>query len=539
MTGQNFLPRTTLGQVGIPTQIIQNLLDRFEKDKLTIHSMMLVRYGKVAAECWWKPYAPELPHHIYSFSKSFTSTAVGFAIAEGYFSLNDHVADFFGDKIKPIADSRIRLLTVRHLLTMSSGIMANELIAASDTDWAEIFLNSPMAFDPGSAFHYNSINSYLLACIVKQTTGLGLCDYLRPRLFEPLGISDVRWETSPDGVETGGWGLYLRTEDLAKFGLLYEQRGIWNGKQLLPKGWAEEATKMQIDNSVTSKGEIDIIDNKAGYGYQFWCCRTPGIFRADGAFAQYAIMWPDKDLVFVVTSGQGPPTKVLDAIWDELITPMLEQDGTANWVKNPNAGSDPALQRRFDSLSLAPTPAVSPRQPELEERINRKVYRCSHNLVSMLPFVVRGMDRLFVRGLRQFDFNFGSDRCLFTWTENKELNSLVIPFDGTFARSSLLLSGKRYDVASCGRWKDETTFTMEVHFIHTPHKRIWNIQFPLGGDSAVVTNDELPTLRDSLGFAFDMKMASAPEQLEKQVLRFCEKIQLPVIAIPSLLDSET
>ena len=157
----------------------------------------------------------------------------------------------------------------------------------------------------------------------------------------------------------------------------------------------------------------------------------------------------------------------------------------------------------------------------------------------MLPLVVRGMDRLFVRGLRQFDLNFSSDRCLFTWTENRELNSLVIPLDGTFARSSLLLSGKRYDVASCGHWKEENTFVLEVYFIHTPHKRIWNIQFPLGGDSAVVTNDELPTLRDSLGFAFDMKMASAPEQLEKQALRFCEKIQLPVIALPSLLASES
>ncbi|MDD6174444.1 MAG: serine hydrolase [Firmicutes bacterium] len=539
MANQSSLPRTTLGQAGIPARIVQNLLDRFEHDRLTIHSMMIVRRGKVAAECWWKPYSPELPHHIYSFSKSFTATAVGFAIAEGYFSLDDLAADFFGDKIKPIADSRIRLLTVRHLLTMSSGIAVNEVIAASDGDWAEILLNSPMAFDPGSAFHYNSMNSYLLACIVKRTTGLGLCDYLKPRLFDPLGISDFRWETSPDGVEAGGWGLYLRTEDLAKFGLLYTRRGVWNGKQLLPEGWAEEATKAQISNSVTSKGEVDIIDNKAGYGFQFWCCRTPGIFRADGAFAQYAVMWPDKDLVFVVTSGQGPPTRVLDAVWDELITPMLEQDGTADWTEQPGAADDPALQKRFASLSLVPPPSASPRRPELEDRINRRVYRCPHNLVSILPFVIRSIDRTLVRGLRQFDLNFDRERCLFTWKENKDLNSIVIPMDGSFAYSSLLLSEKRYDVASCGRWKDENTFEIEIYFIHTPHKRILNIQFPLGADSAVVTNDELPTLRDSLGFAFDMKMASAPEKLENQALRFCEKIQLPVIAIPRLLASES
>ncbi len=537
MAIQTSLPRTTPGQVGISADAIQNLLDRFEQDHLTIHSMMVVRHGKVAAECWWKPYAPDLPHHIYSFSKSFTSTAVGFAISEGYFALDDLVANFFPEKIKPSADSRIRLLTIRHLLTMSSGIIANEVIAASDGDWAEIFLNSPMSFDPGSAFHYNSINSYLLACIVKRTTGMGLCTYLKPRLFDPLGIVDVRWETSPDGIETGGWGLYLRTEDLAKFGLLYEQYGMWNGKQLLPKGWAEEATRSQIDNSVTSKGDIDIIDNKAGYGYQFWCCRTPGIFRADGAFAQYAIMWPEKDLVFVVTSGQGPPTLVLDAVWDEFLTPLLEQDGTGNWQERPDAPHDEGLLKRFSALSLAPqTP--SPRKPELEAKITRRVYRCPRNLVSMLPFVVRGMDRLFVRGLRYFDLNFSEEKCLFTWKENKELNSLVIPLDGTFSRSSLLLSGNRYDIACGGGWNHENNFEIDVYFINTPHKRTLQFEFPLGGDSAVVTNDELPTLRDSLGFAFDMKMASAPEPLEKQALRFCEKIQLPVIAIPSLLASE-
>ena len=243
---------------------------------------------------------------------------------------------------------------------MSSGIVANEVIAASEGDWAEIFLNSPMAFEPGTAFHYNSINSYLLACIVKRTTGQGLCEYLKPRLFDPLGIPDVRWETSPNGVETGGWGLYLCTEDLAKFGLLYEQHGIWEGRQLLPPGWAEEASKPQIDNSVTSKGEVDIVDNRAGYGYQFWCCRTPGIFRADGAFAQYAIMWPDQELVFVVTSGQGPPTRILDAIWDELITPMLCPIDSAAWinasgfaVSSTHAGLNPhrsalRTERRLD-----------------------------------------------------------------------------------------------------------------------------------------------------------------------------------------------
>ena len=211
-----------------------------------IHSFMLVRHSHVVAEGWWSPYGPDIPHKMFSLSKSFTSTAVGLAIAEGKLSLDDPVLSFFPDDAPTNPGPYLKAMRVCDLLIMSSGqnlntvtrlgdVMRNSAISGEKITKA--FLAAPVECKPGTLFIYNTPGSYMLSAIVQKVTGETVFDYLRPRLFDPLGIKNPTWDASPQGITFGGVGLNIRTEDIARFGLLYLQKGEWNGKQLLPASW--------------------------------------------------------------------------------------------------------------------------------------------------------------------------------------------------------------------------------------------------------------------------------------------------------------
>jgi CubicO group peptidase (beta-lactamase class C family) len=186
------------------------------------------------------------------------------------------------------------------------------------------FLAAPFVHEPGTFFVYNSLGTYVLSAIVQKVTGEKLIDYLYPRLFRPLGIVGAVWDESPQGINTGGWGLYLKTEDLAKMGLFILRKGNWDGRQLLPEAWFDEATSSHIASlpagrrpeQITSKTkEIDWLQ---GYGYQMWRSRHNS-FRADGAYGQYILILPEKDAVIVVTANLRDMQDELNLIWKHLL----------------------------------------------------------------------------------------------------------------------------------------------------------------------------------------------------------------------------
>lgn len=239
----NELQRSTPEAEGVSATAISTFLDSVAVGKHEFHSLMLLRHGKVIAEGWWNPYRPDLRHSLYSLSKSFTAAAVGFAGAEGKLSLSDKAVSFFPNELPDTVSSYLQQLTVKDLLTMSVGQEPDPTgIVAQDTNWVKRFLRVPIKYQPGSRFLYNSTATYMLSAIVSKVTGQKVIDYLQPRLFEPLGIAKPDWEESPQHINTGGWGLRLKTEDIAKFAELFLQKGKWNGKQILPQGWAEEAS---------------------------------------------------------------------------------------------------------------------------------------------------------------------------------------------------------------------------------------------------------------------------------------------------------
>ena len=298
--------------------------------KEELHSIMVLQHGKVIEEA---RFAPDTAHFMMSVSKTFTATAVGFAISEGLLHLDDKITDIFPEDVPEGASDTLRRITIRHLLTMNSGHAkdpTNPIWHDTEGGWIRHFLSWPQPYEPGTCYCYNSLGTYMLSAAVQKVTGQKVVDYLEPRLWKPLGIEKPYWQDSPDGINCGGWGLYLKTEDMARMGLCLLQGGKFAGKQVIPAEWVSQMSARQVDSAPAGLTSIQVeergLDKESnewlqGYGYQMWRCRK-GAFRADGAAGQFILVFPDKDAVIVTTAQIGNMGEELYLI-REYIEPAL------------------------------------------------------------------------------------------------------------------------------------------------------------------------------------------------------------------------
>lgn len=319
-TDDNSLPRAYSGD---SVQFDSVFFDVARTACNELHALMIVKDGKVIYEKWDPSYGPDHLHVMWSASKTFTATAVGFAAQEGLLKVTDKVVDYFTEDELPAEQTDwLRKMTVYDLLIMSSGFR-DDCIGKAESgknfDWAKETLSSEIIFEPGTQFSYNSMNTYLLSVIVSRVTGMRLDDYLNDKLFTPLGITDYRWKVSPQNYSAGGWGLYFRTEDFAKMGLFMLQKGEWDGKRLLDEEWFDDAMSAQImqyagqGHSPEEIAAMNQNDWNQGYGYQMWCCRYGGV-RLDGAWSQLCVIYPDKELVVVAQSHSNSPDEMFNSI---------------------------------------------------------------------------------------------------------------------------------------------------------------------------------------------------------------------------------
>ena len=320
------LPRSTPEAEKVSAKGIIDYLDAVKESGQDLHSVMILRHGKVVVEHWLGDHAADKPHIMNSVSKTYTATAIGFAVAEGRIKVTDKVISFFPDKLPTQMSQNLKDMEIKHLLTMSVGHDPNAVREKTRTndDWVKVFLAEPITEKPGTQFNYNSVATYMLSAIIQKVTGEKLIDYLYPRLFRPLGIVGATWDECPQGINTGGWGLYVKTEDMAKLGQFILQKGKWNGEQLLPASWINEATTSHIASlpagtkkeDVTAKPEDS--DWLQGYGYQMWRSRHNS-YRADGANGQFILVLPEKDAVIVTTANIGDMQAELNLIWKYLL----------------------------------------------------------------------------------------------------------------------------------------------------------------------------------------------------------------------------
>jgi CubicO group peptidase (beta-lactamase class C family) len=342
------LPRVSPESQGVSSSDIKTYFDNMLSCPTgEPHGIMILRHGKVIGELFPKPFDASYPQMLYSVAKSFVGIAVGLAIEENRLRLTDRVASFFPDLLPDSISDNLASMTVRDLLTMTSGIQPDPLMRTTGADWIRRYLAKP-AEKPGETFHYDSMCSYLLSAIVQRVTGQKLLDYLMTRIFIPMHISVVEWEESPEGINTGGWGLRMQVESMAKIGQLLLNKGNWEGKQLISSEWVEEMT-----SSLQETGMMDT------YGYHIWRCDYPNAYRADGALGQYIIVAPDEDMVVAITqanTSNGVAERHL--VWDLLrkvkSEPLHDTSGYVQLQKAQSAYSLPTVdmgKRNIRSLS--------------------------------------------------------------------------------------------------------------------------------------------------------------------------------------------
>ena len=332
------LPRALPEEVGLDSAVLSQTITQLDEKFNRVDSVMILRDGKVVAEAWRPPFAPDQPHALYSLSKSFCSTAVGFAVAEGKLKLDQKLVEFFPDELPDDPDPRLKDVTVQHLLTMSCGndsdpwpaeMMGTDyglkpILSDAQPTWAKQFLSRKIVFEPGTKFVYNTNGTYMCSAIVQKAVGEKVVEYLKPRLFDPLHIDTPYWEESPQGVNKGGTGLFLKTEDIAKFGQLYLQRGKWNGEQILSEEWVEDATSKHVSN-----GDDPNSDWAQGYGYQFWRCRY-NVYRGDGMYSQFCVVMPDQNMVVAINSDCNDYQGILNVLFETLIPAAKDAPLPAN-----------------------------------------------------------------------------------------------------------------------------------------------------------------------------------------------------------------
>jgi CubicO group peptidase (beta-lactamase class C family) len=458
------LPRSIPESEGVSSSGIINFLNAADTTKsVELHSFMFLRHGKVIAEGWWKPYGPDYKHILYSASKTFTATGIGLAVSENRLKLTDKVISFFPYSLPDTISDYMKELTVQNLLTMSVGQEPEPRSMGNNGDWINTFLSTKPVHKPGSVFMYNNMATFMLSAIVQQVTGQTLFNFLQPRLFKPLGIRGNDWDLNPQGINMGMIGLRLRTEDLAKFGQLLLQQGVWNNKQLIPKEWVKEATTFKIEsNGGSPRISKENNDWAQGYCYQMWRGRNNS-FRLDGMGGQFVVILPDLDAVVIFTANARNTQDELNFIHNYLI-PSIK-----------SSSSIPKDQNSYDKLLI--------KQKELNVKVAG-----AESTKSRLENKISGKE--FMLDKNDFDiqsvyFAFNNDACSFAikrdnqitilkagyaiWKFSKSpLTSLLAPSRNTASKSidaNYAVPQASVDAASIYSWSDDSTLELSTRFV--------------------------------------------------------------------------
>lgn len=460
---QDLLPRSTPEAQGMSSAHIQEFMDTLMQDTRTeIHSCIVMRHGHVVAEVYPQPWQKDYRHTMYSVSKTFTSVAVGMCIQDSLIALSDTIGKFIS--MPASATRNVRAITVRDLLTMQSGIPVDTKIRIHETEWLRAYLSKKNTAVPGTRWAYDSIMSYILSAIVQKVTGQMLMDFLKERLFFPLGITDALWEESPEGITCGGWGLYIRPEAMAAFGQFLLNKGQWQGKQLLSTSWVEEMMKPQSVNG--------------RYSYHIWQTKYPGWAEANGANGQFIFIIPETDMVVSITQCTGKTAPIQDWIKTMLVDRCMHE--ALPPPTSPNPPKDLKALKNYtlplaqgqaycsDSIPLQDTEVNIANPLVLEDNPLRwKRFGITQSNDTML------LDILDTDG-RKYTITLGYGK----WIES-EFNALPYytpPFQGNFSNLPAT-----WHVAGSYAWQGKDTLNIELHWIDWLTSASLEILFPKQG----------------------------------------------------------
>jgi len=474
MQPRDGLPRSTPEAEGVSSERIMAFLDDVAAAGLEFHGWMLARHGKVVAEGWWWPYGPNRQHMCHSLTKSFNVTAVGMAIDEGRFGYDDRLVSFFKGQVPADASDNLKAITVRDLLDMTCG--HDHETSGSEwrplkTSWAAEFFKIPVPYKPGTHFQYTSAASYMLSGIVTRTTGLSVERYLRPRFFEPLGITNYHWDISPEGFSPGGNGLSCTTADSLKLGLLYEQKGLWKGRRLLSEDFIARASRRQ--SNIAAKDDA--------YGYQWWLGEG-NVFYGNGLFTQYSMVFPDHGACMAFFSAIDGSEHLRPYIWKHFPAAFGA----------PTAPTSATVALRKKMAALRVLPVLKRTESPVAARVSGKAFQ------------VRPNDQ----GARTVSFAFTGDRVDYRLTDERGTHRIVAGLADWIEQDTTMTGARihhEYEpdqmrVVAGAEWRDATTLVMTWCFVEAAFRDTVVCRFSDQGvtiDRSVNMNMEdrvLPTL---------------------------------------------
>lgn len=533
------LPRSTPEEQGISSLYLKSFLEELEQaESVHTQGIMITRNGSVILEGAFKPYDLDTWRATHSLSKTLVGIATGIAIEEGFFSIDDTVASIFNKTYLPIIGTRKKEITIRNLLSMSSGVTYNEIGSVIDTEWTESFLESPVSFEPGKEFSYNSMNTYMLSAIIQKKTGQSLMEFLKTRVFLPLGIDNVYWEESPEKKNKGGWGLYITLEDRTKLGQLILNKGYWNGKKIVSENWISSMTTKSMD---TPNGM-----NEYGYGYQGWIGKRKGSFIFNGVLGQNTIVYPDLNMVISIVSSNTDmfvKSRLMEIVDKYFASPEfkpgmpLRKEGK-NYALLQNHVAQLNFQEEFKTVERGSRkrsgwqrflpkkrnlfPELVSDIPDNVEEISFKQYYVDANDASVVPLFVQTMQNNFSQGITKFQF-MKKDGQVVLLIEEHELK-WEIPIGFKRAKySELNLHGEIYEIATWGVLKkteeDVPVLKLQISFLETTNCR--NMRFYFYNGYALIKFNEIPD----------------PDALLDQVIPFL-KFALPANGIETIKKTE-
>jgi CubicO group peptidase (beta-lactamase class C family) len=474
-------PTSTPEEQGINSQLLMDMFDFIAENQKNIHSLLIVRNGRLVIEAYFNPYRTNTKHHMASASKSVVSMLIGIAIKDGYLQgVDQRMGEFFPETLAANIDPRKKDIKLKHLITMTTGIhwqessgtywsTRNTLVQMTQhEDWTQFILDQPLVAEPGEKFNYNSGASHLLSAIVQKATGSTAAKYAEENLFKPLGIDDYHWESDPSGITIGGWGLMLTPRDMAKLGYLYLRNGYWE-EQIIPATWVAESTQKYIDILSSSSFRYKVWERiyrllrreppfmSYAYGYQ-WGIPAFGGYAARGIAGQAIFVIPELDMVVVFTGGL--PNS------DQLLPERLMED----YIIKAALSTEPLPlnQKTLEELNATlqeyahPKPDVVPPQPSIADAISKKRYVMDANIF----------------GFQWLSFKFcQKNEGGLKIGQNDKSYDLAIGLDGVYR---IFHNGDQEPIALKGYWADDNTFVMDMLMISSGRK--YEQTFNFNGD---------------------------------------------------------
>ncbi len=508
------LPTASPEQQGITSQQLEKMVKALAAmPQAKAHCLLVVRGGKLVLQADFHPYTSQIWHVTHSLCKSITGMAIGLLVDKGLLSIQQPLSEIFPEYFNIFTSRRTRCITVEHLLTMSSGINFREIGAVLERDWLRSYFEADVLFEPGTKFDYNSMNTYVLGCIVRRLTQKSLSSFLTEELFDPMGFGPFEWETCPLGNEKAGWGLYLMPQDMAKLGLLLLNKGEWTtsnqGKRrLLSEEWVEQMTQTHQTGP------------QGNYGMQIWTLES-GAFAMNGMYGQYVYCVPQNDVVAVLCSGSEnlfAESPVLDMMRENFELPdfgqALPEDKPAY-----DALQQTLRQLRFDTpvppavqpvqlpwykallqkWAAVPQPTEPTVWQKMQQMLDGKAFTCEKNKAGLLALMVQCMQSNHTGGLSEVRFSAQGDRLILYWQERNE--QFEIPLEGSAPAETILsIGGEQWKVAAIAKatTNEDDVPVLKIQLCFLEHSAVRRIKFFFYPTETVLRMEETPSVGGSL-----------------------------------------